>query len=97
MASSHPKVGSISQHAGKYTPDSRVVLETVPSLRKLEGLLGDEMLCCQHASHEILAAEENKVSDSDMTATPLAVHKNMDHPSKSGFSNVARRQIGHSH
>ena len=59
-------------------------------------LVGDEMLCCQHASHEILAAEENKVSDSDMTATPLAVHKNMDHPSKSGFSNVARRQIGHS-
>jgi hypothetical protein len=52
--------------------------------------VGDEILCCQHACHEILAAEENKVSDSDMTATLLAVHKNMDHPSNEEMVRVLK-------
>eukprot|EP00435_Cladocopium_sp_Y103_P060613 s808_g22.t1 len=87
IAGSHPKVGSVSQHCGKYTPEFvREVLKTVPSLRKTEVLLvDDELLCCQHVCHEVLANEVQKVSDDELNAVLLKLHKNMGHPSTDEF------------
>jgi hypothetical protein len=60
IAGSHPAVGSISPHPGRYTPEVvSAILRTVPSFKTTEVLiLNDELLCHQQCCQEILAAEK---------------------------------------
>ena len=48
IAGGHPAVGSVSQPAGRYTPEFvRAILKTVPSLWTTEVLVVDEETLCQ--------------------------------------------------
>ena len=83
IAGSHPKIGKVSQHAGRYTPEFvKAVLKTLPRLCTTEVLAVDEeLLWYQRVSHEVLVAEKEEVSDETLNSALLKLRKNLGHPS----------------
>ena len=64
VAGSHPGIGQVSTHAGKYTPMFvQAMLDSVPALRSHEVLCLDGPCHDTSCIHEILAAEQEPVSD----------------------------------
>eukprot|EP00435_Cladocopium_sp_Y103_P055765 s362_g18.t1 len=92
IAGSHPTIGSVSKHAGHYTPEFvRAILRTLPSLKTAEVLVVDEeLLCYQQLCSEVLAAEKEEVSEDNMKAVLLKLHKNLGHPSSDEFVRVLK-------
>ena len=59
IAGQHKVIGSVSRHAGKYTPEFvSAVMKTIPSFQGHEVLIvDDDLLIPQQLCHEVLAAE----------------------------------------
>ena len=92
IAGSHPAVRSISQHAGRYTPKFvSAISRPVPSLKTTEVLiLNGELLCHQQWCQEILAAENEQVSDDVLQSLLTKLHKKLGHPSSDDFIRVLK-------
>ena len=81
IAGGHPGIGSVSQHAGKYTPEFvKEVLQTVPALKCDEILIvDDEVLIAQSMCHEVLAGQvEADASESQDGPPEEPVQDNQD-------------------
>ena len=90
IAGSHPTVGKVSVHAGKYTLQFvEAMLRSVPALRSEEVLLiespEDNVLIS-----EVLAAEAEAVSDAKLEAVLKRLHNNLGHPSPSELVRVLK-------
>ena len=91
IAGSHPQIGRVSTHAGRYTPSFvQALLCSIPALRahevlNLEGSVQDVSPC-----HEMLAAEEKSANDASITQVLMKLHKNLGHPSSEEFLRVLR-------
>ena len=82
IAGSHPGIGRISTHAGKYTPEFvDAMLSSVPAFRShevllLEGAARDTSPMC-----EVLVADGQDASDQELNRVLLRLHNNLGHPS----------------
>ena len=83
IAGHHSSVGSVSKHAGKYTPEFvQALLCSVPALRAHEVLPLDGPIHDVSAVHEVLVAEEESATDEELTQVITRLHKNLGHPSQ---------------
>ena len=91
IAGSHPGIGSISQHAGKYTPEFvQAVIRSVPAFRTHEVLCLEGPVHDVTHVHEVLVAEHEGASDDEIKAVLMRLHKNLGHPSSQEFLRVLR-------
>eukprot|EP00435_Cladocopium_sp_Y103_P035542 s519_g9.t1 len=91
IAGSHPGIGSISRHAGKYTPEFvQAVIRSVPAFRTHEVLCLEGPVHDVTHVHEVLVAEQEGASDDEINAVLMRLHKNLGHPSSQEFLRVLR-------
>eukprot|EP00435_Cladocopium_sp_Y103_P045506 s941_g13.t1 len=91
IAGSHPSIGSVSAHAGKYTPEFvQALLRSVPSLRSHEVLCLSGPFHDVSPLHEVLAAEHDEASDESKKVVLMRLHKNLGHPSQQEFLRVLK-------
>eukprot|EP00435_Cladocopium_sp_Y103_P071090 s130_g36.t1 len=94
IAGSEPGIGSISKHAGQYTPQFvNAVLQTVPNLRSCV-----EVLICEHDGSiqseaipiEALAVGAEEPSPEKLLQVLRHLHKNLGHPSNADLIRILK-------
>eukprot|EP00435_Cladocopium_sp_Y103_P021891 s1135_g5.t1 len=91
IAGSHPGIGSISRHAGRYTPEFvQALIRSVPAFRTHEVLCLEGPVHDVTHVHEVLVAEQENASDEEINTVLTRLHKNLGHPSQQEFLRVLR-------
>ena len=91
IAGSHPQIGSVSQHAGKYTPQFvQAMIQSVPALRSHEVLCLDSPIHDTSLAHEVLVADEAAASDEQLNQVLRRLRNNLGHPSQPELLRVLR-------
>lgn len=91
VAGSHPGVGRVNTHAGKYTPAFvKAMLDAVPALRTQEVLMLTDVVHNTHPCHEVLAADEEQTTDESLVQIIRKLHNNLGHPSSKELVRVLR-------
>lgn len=92
IAGSHPSVGQVSTHAGRYTPEFvQALIRSVPAFRTHEVLCMEGPLHDVTLIHEVLAAENaEETTDEELLQVLMKLHKNLGHPSPAELTRVLR-------
>eukprot|EP00435_Cladocopium_sp_Y103_P001293 s456_g1.t1 len=93
VAGSEPGLGSVSKHAGRYTPEFvRAVLDTIPQFCKPVEVLECSLDCCQLPPSnvfEALALQE-ETDPEKVKQSLMKLHRNLGHPSNSDLVRILK-------
>ena len=91
VAGSHPTVGKVSVHSGRYTPEFvQAMIDAVPALHSHEVLVLSDAVHDVSPIHDVLVADQEGESDESLLRVLTKLHNNLGHPSTPEFLRVLK-------